>query len=133
VVFILDWGMHDLGGNFLDSLFPFTYPKPPRPSGMAGQAIIILLPCLSCFEQELVMRGYLIAHLETVLRSTTGGILVSAALFGAYHLYQGIDGCLEWTLSRLFYGAAFAVTRRIWPLVAAHAIWNLHVGWWWGM
>ena len=71
--------------------------------------------------EELVMRAYLLTRFEQLFRSTAAAILLSAALFAAYHSYQGYVGLVTVALIGLIYGMCFARWRRIWPLILAHA------------
>jgi len=50
---------------------------------------------------------------------------VSALLFASWHLYQGPPGVASTLATGLLYGAVFVSLRRLWPLAAAHAVWNL--------
>jgi len=81
----------------------------------------------SAFYEELLMRGYLIPRFERLLRSTWNSLLLTALLFGSYHTDQGIGGVLDTSLAGLVYGGAFCWFRRLWPVAAAHALYNLMV------
>ncbi len=93
----------------------------------AGYILVIAGTAINAFYQELLMRGYLIPRFERLFRSTSKSLLLTTMLFGAYHLDQGISGVIGSTLSGLVYGAAFCLTRRLWPIAAAHAGYNLVV------
>ncbi|MBI4606313.1 MAG: CPBP family intramembrane metalloprotease [Planctomycetes bacterium] len=82
---------------------------------------------LSAFTQEAYMRGYLIPRLGELLGTLGRGIIASSVLFAAYHADQGAGGLAGSFLFGLLYGVIFAATRRLWPLVAAHAAYNLLV------
>jgi membrane protease YdiL (CAAX protease family) len=78
----------------------------------------VLLACVV----PLVMRAYLVTRFEQLLRSTPAAVLLSTALFAAYHGYQGKIGLMSVALFGLVYGLCFARWRRIWPLIIAHAL-----------
>ena len=46
----------------------------------------------------------------------------SALLRGCYHLYQGVGGGLGNVVMGLVFGRFYQRTRRLWPLVIAHAV-----------
>ncbi|HVS77284.1 MAG TPA: CPBP family intramembrane glutamic endopeptidase, partial [Steroidobacteraceae bacterium] len=50
---------------------------------------------------------------------------VSAAIRLSCHLYQGVAGVLTAVPVGLLFGAWFARTRRLWPLIVAHAVLDL--------
>ena len=90
--------------------------------------LLLSATCLcTAFAEELVMRGYLLTRLERLLRSTGLAILITAALFGSYHVYQGTIGLVGATAVGLVYGTAFCLQRRLWPVCIAHAMWNFIV------
>jgi membrane protease YdiL (CAAX protease family) len=93
-----------------------------HPRGPEQVLLMIVSCCANGFAEELVMRGYFIPRLEDLLGSTTKAILISSALFGAYHLYQGPYGAGSALVFGLLFGALFCSVRRLWPLAVAHAI-----------
>ncbi|HEV3025428.1 MAG TPA: CPBP family intramembrane glutamic endopeptidase [Pirellulales bacterium] len=100
--------------------FEYAHNKP-----LSGEYALLVVCCLmNGFAEELVMRGYLIPRFERLLRSTWGSLLLTTALFAAYHCYQGPAGVVEATTFGLVYGAAFCLFRRVWPLALAHAMAN---------
>ena len=89
--------------------------------GIEAAMGVITMICVS-FTEELVMRGYLIPRMEQLLRWTWCGVLVSAGVFAYGHLYQGIGGAWQAFGFGVVFGVVFVYTRRIWPLVGAHAL-----------
>jgi membrane protease YdiL (CAAX protease family) len=71
------------------------------------------------------MRGYLIARLERLLRSTWLPVLISSVLFGSCHLYQGVQRAIAVFAVGLVYAVWFCFLRRLWPLCMAHAATNI--------
>jgi membrane protease YdiL (CAAX protease family) len=92
------------------------------PQTAAEYAVLALLSLVNGAAEELVMRAYLLTRFEQLFRSTAVAILLSAALFAAYHSYQGYIGLVTVALIGLIYGTCFARWRRIWPLILAHAL-----------
>lgn len=54
--------------------------------------------------------------------SLATAVNVSAVIRLSYHLYQGVVGVLAVVPLGLLFGIWFARTRRLWPLIVAHAI-----------
>lgn len=75
------------------------------------------------FYEELFVAGYIIAALKDG-RYTGLAINTSVAVRLLYHLYQGIAGVALIVPFGLIFATWFARTRRLWPLVFAHAIFD---------
>jgi hypothetical protein len=71
--------------------------------------------------EETIFRGYLQRQFMALTNSATGGIILSAATFGAAHLYQGFRMAILIAL----YGAMFGILaywrRSVRPGMIAHA------------
>jgi membrane protease YdiL (CAAX protease family) len=80
----------------------------------------------SIFE-ELLYRGYLISLLSPAA-GVAGAVLLSSALFGLGHVYQGWRHVTRTALIGLSLAFAYAMTRSLWWLMLAHAIFNLSGG-----
>jgi membrane protease YdiL (CAAX protease family) len=80
--------------------------------------------------EEVFVCGYVISALRERLGASTA-VNVSAAIRVAYHLYQGIIGVLSITPFALIGATWFARTRRLIPLVLAHALIDF-AGLWFG-
>jgi membrane protease YdiL (CAAX protease family) len=72
--------------------------------------------------EEVIVVGYLITRFEQVGWSAATAVGASAVLRASYHLYQGWGGFAGNLVLGLFFGAVFVRTRRVWPLVIAHAL-----------
>ncbi len=72
--------------------------------------------------EELIALSYLITRAEQLGLSTRAAVAISALLRGSYHLYQGWGGFAGNLLLGLFFGVVYVRTRRVWPLVVAHAL-----------
>lgn len=97
----------------------------PSPATPGEAALVGISQIANGFAEELVMRGYLIPRFEQLLGSSIKAVLLTAVLFGSYHLYQGVLGAGSALVFGLVYGAIFCWSRRLWPLVAAHTFSNL--------
>ena len=60
-----------------------------------------------------------------LLPDWTGSLVVSSALFGLAHLYQGAAGVVVIAVIGVVFGLAFLWVRNLWPLVIAHGL--MHV------
>ncbi|MBI3721260.1 MAG: CPBP family intramembrane metalloprotease, partial [Fimbriimonas ginsengisoli] len=81
----------------------------------------------SGFAQELVTRAYLVTRFELLLRSRAAAVLLSAALFAAYHGYQSTAAVATAMAVGVAYGVAFLLVRRVWPLAIGHALYNIRL------
>jgi membrane protease YdiL (CAAX protease family) len=97
------------------------------PKGLPGVLAIAICSLAIGFSEELVMRGYLISRLQQLVQSKTTSVIISAALFGLFHANDGVLSVGVTTLVGLVFGVAFVVTKRIWPLVFAHAFVDFNV------
>jgi membrane protease YdiL (CAAX protease family) len=82
------------------------------------------------FGEETVFRGFLFERLGklfgTSARAKTFTVILTAGLFGlAHYVDQGLAGVEQATIVGLVFGTIFAVTGRIWSLMAAHAAFDL--------
>ena len=75
--------------------------------------------------EEVVVRGYAQTRLEQLRAPTAVVILLPTGLWGLLHLYQGLGPALTILCLGLAYAAWFHATRRLWPLVLAHALFDL--------
>lgn len=121
---------------FVTSLLPpsmfasSVLPQPAHRAEAQGTVVFILSSIAwiaNGFAEELVMRAYLIARLERLLRSTWQAVLVSTLLFASYHLYQGPVGVIGAAAFGLVCALSFCLCRRLWPLCLAHAMWNMWI------
>jgi membrane protease YdiL (CAAX protease family) len=99
----------------------FVVPVPPL-----GHWWTIPMLILTAIEagllEELIVVSYLITRLEQIGWSTAAAVAASALLRGSYHLYQGWGGFVGNLMLGAFFGFVFVRTRRVWPLVIAHAM-----------
>jgi membrane protease YdiL (CAAX protease family) len=82
------------------------------------------------FGEEVVYRGYLFERLGRLLgpgAAVKAGIVAfTSAIFAAGHYQgQGIAGVEQAAITGLVFGSIFAVTREIWSVMVAHAVFDL--------
>jgi membrane protease YdiL (CAAX protease family) len=92
------------------------------------RAVLLIASAFSTgFSEELIARGYLIPRFETLIGSTWKSILFSAIVFGVLHIYKSLGSAIMSCLSGVIWGIGFCATRRIWPVVISHAMWDFAV------
>ena len=74
-----------------------------------------------CLE-EVVMIGYLFTRWRQAGWQPAVIVVVSALIRGTYHLYQGFGGFISNLVFGLLLGWLYTRTRRLWPLMIAHAL-----------
>jgi membrane protease YdiL (CAAX protease family) len=82
------------------------------------------------FGEELVWRGFLFERLRAAFgdsqRAILGGLIVTSVLFGlAHYQSQGVAGATQATMTGLVFGSAYLLTGRIWPVMIAHAAFDV--------
>lgn len=105
----------------------------PRPTGVADYLVLVVASCANGFCEELVMRSYLIRRFEQLWGSTVLSLLATSALFGLYHLYQGVPAAINVTVFGLLIGIVYCLTRNLWNLAFAHALADVRAFAWTGM
>lgn len=100
------------------------------PHGLAAGASIVLVASVGALFEELFFRGYLISRLEELTGNVWIGVVISAFFFCFGHLYEGMLPAALTLGMGLAFGIAFVGRRSIWPLVLAHATYNLAVTYW---
>lgn len=99
------------------------------PSGAWAWSAIAATGVINGYTEELIMRGYLIVRLRRLLGSAVGAIVVTSALWGAYHAYYGGYHMAYIGLGGAVLGAYFAWSKRLWPVVIAHVIGDIVPYW----
>jgi membrane protease YdiL (CAAX protease family) len=99
----------------------FVVPVPPLGHWWTVP-LLVLTAIEAALLEELIVVAYMITRLEQIGWSTMAAVGASALLRGSYHLYQGWGGFAGNLLLGLFFGIVFVRTRRVWPLVVAHAL-----------
>ncbi|MBS0253730.1 MAG: CPBP family intramembrane metalloprotease [Proteobacteria bacterium] len=93
---------------------------------------VLAMAIFSGIYEELIFRGLLFRHLETMLGSWAA-LLLTSALFGAVHManphatwFAAFAIAAE---AGVLLGAAYMYTRRLWLASGLHAAWNFTQGW----
>ena len=113
------------GANPVNQAYHFIAGNPAALLGM-----VALVTISGGFGEETVYRGFLFERLGKLLGSgvvaKTSTVLLTAALFSAAHyLGQRLTGVEQAAITGLVFGSIFAITRRIWMLMVAHAAFDL--------
>lgn len=72
--------------------------------------------------EETLVAGYLLHRLDQFGWRPGRALLLSAAIRGSYHLYQGVGGFAGNFLMGLLFGRIYQLRRRTTPLVIAHTL-----------
>lgn len=100
----------------------------------------VLLAVGNAAAEEIVVVGYFVTRQRQLGCSENVSMLASAVLRGGYHLYQGVGAGIGNAVMGLVFARYHQLTRRLWPLVIAHAIIDIvafvgfallhdHLGW----
>ena len=73
------------------------------------------------FCEELIFRGYFQRQFSAWTRNVTAGVVLSAVVFGAGHIYQGPKQALIITVYGLLFGILAETTKSLRPGMMAHA------------
>jgi membrane protease YdiL (CAAX protease family) len=89
----------------------------------AVQAVMIAVT--AGVTEEIVVRGYAQTRLEQLRAPAAVILLLPTALWGVLHVYQGPGAALTIFGLGLMYAWYFQRTRRLWPLILAHTLFDL--------
>jgi len=84
--------------------------------------VLILSAVRHAIVEEVIVVGYLLDRFGKFGWSVPAGIIVSALLRGSYHLYQGFGPFIGNVVMGLVFGWIYTKTKRVMPLVIAHAL-----------
>jgi membrane protease YdiL (CAAX protease family) len=118
VVLVLAWLFQYFGQREVDFL-PEDLPLWFR----ALQAVLIAVT--AGVTEEIVVRGYAQTRLEQLRASAAVILLVPTALWAVLHVYQGLGAALTIFGLGLMYAWYFQRTRRLWPLILAHVLFDM--------
>ena len=95
-------------------------------SGLADNWWTIPVLILSAFQnsalEEVVMIGYLFTRFGQLGWRWPVILLVSAAIRGSYHLYQGFGGFVGNLIMGVIFGLIYLKWKRVAPLIVAHLL-----------
>jgi membrane protease YdiL (CAAX protease family) len=84
--------------------------------------VLVLQAAGTAIEEEVIVGAYLLHRLRQMGVGDTRALAASAALRGAYHLYQGPGQFISNAVLGLFFGRIYQRSGRSAPLVLAHFI-----------
>lgn len=100
--------------------------------GMGAFWSMLAMAIVSGTSEEIVFRGILFRHIETMLGSW-GALIITSVLFGAGHLmnpdaspFAAFAIAME---AGILLGAAYMLTRHLWLAIGIHGAWNFTQGW----
>ncbi len=84
--------------------------------------VLILAAAGNAVLEEVVVVGYLLTRLSELGWRTLSAVAASALLRGTYHIYQGIGAFVGNAVMGAVFALLFVRTKRVMPLVVAHAL-----------
>jgi membrane protease YdiL (CAAX protease family) len=99
-------------------------------NGAARPGILVVATVGAGFGEEVVFRGFLFERLGKLFGSgpaaTSAIVLSTSLLFGAIHYpLHGIHSAEQAAINGLVFGTYFAITRRLWVPIFAHAAFDV--------
>ena len=85
----------------------------------------VLLAVTAGVTEEIVVRGYAQTRLEQLRAPMAVILLLPTGLWAVLHVYQGVGAALTIFGLGLMYAWYFQRTRRLWPLILAHILFDL--------
>ena len=98
------------------------------PRGPFELAVWTAVSVTAGFVEETVFRGYLQRQFTALTRNHLAGISLSAIVFGAGHLYQGVSSAALILVVGFCFSLTAYATRSLVPGVIAHAWEDLFSG-----
>jgi membrane protease YdiL (CAAX protease family) len=93
-----------------------------------GELIVFLAVAVTAgIWEELIYRGFLIWAFAPYA-TLAGAVVLSSAVFGLGHIYQGPRGVLTTAVLGFVFALGFVTTRSLWWVMAAHALVDLYGG-----
>ena len=90
------------------------------PQGLLEDIVYLCLAVTAGICEETIFRGYLQRQFVAWFRNAPAGVLVSAILFGAGHVYQGLRPAIVIVVFGLIFGILAELRRSIYPGVIMH-------------
>jgi membrane protease YdiL (CAAX protease family) len=84
--------------------------------------VLLLAAVANAVLEEVVVVGYLMTRLGDLGWRVVSAVAASALLRGSYHLYQGFGAFVGNAAMGVVFALFFVRTRRLFPLVIAHAL-----------
>jgi membrane protease YdiL (CAAX protease family) len=92
------------------------------PRGFAQIALWIVVCVTAGFCEETIFRGYLQKQFIAWSGSASAGVVVSALVFGACHIYQGLKPAIVITVYGLLFGILAQWRKSLRPGMMTHAL-----------
>lgn len=115
-LFVLSLVAHAVGSNGMSQAARLLAPQGPFES-----LLWIALAVTAGICEETIFRGYLQRQFVAWARSAPIGVLLSAALFGAGHIYQGAKATAVIGVYGLMFGILAEVRQNLRPGIITHA------------
>lgn len=106
----------------------FGRPADMRHPDMTGGAPLILLltyGIMAGIFEETLVRGYLMTELIALGKPVWLATIISITLQTSYHVYYGLAGALSISSIFIVFAIYFAFSRRLLPVILAHACWDV--------
>lgn len=97
------------------------------PTNREERSVFALLSVAAGVGEEVAYRGYAIPVL-TPLLGVTGAAVLSSAVFGVLHSYQGVLGMLRTAVMGGVLAWGFLASGSLWPAIVAHTLIDLVAG-----
>jgi membrane protease YdiL (CAAX protease family) len=98
------------------------------PKAGKEKGVFVLLSLAAGVGEELAYRGFLVPTLTLLMGWAWGAALLSSALFGLLHAYQGWLGIFRTAALGFAFAGSLIVTGSLWPAILAHAILDVIAG-----
>ena len=87
---------------------------------------LLLFVIVNPFFEELIVRAYVITEIEFFTKSAWNAGIFSIFIQVSYHLYQGVSNSLAMVGIFSVFTVYYIKKRRIWPIILAHAYFDLY-------
>ena len=98
----------------------------PRTGG--EKCLFVCLSLAAGVGEEIAFRGFLVPALAILLGWSWGAALLSSAVFGLLHVYQGWLGTVRTAVLGMALATSFILSGVLWPAMLAHAIVDVVAG-----
>ena len=130
LLYVVAFSFYIAGGTILNVWYyalAGSYPTHVSALQVFGHFPLIALPftLLNPFYEEIVVRAYLMTEIRELTGSVAIAAIASLVLQTSYHIYYGWAGAIMLGINFAVFVGYFAIWRRAFPLVVAHAIFDI--------
>jgi membrane protease YdiL (CAAX protease family) len=100
-----------------DGRIAFLLPQTPM-----EMILWVAVSIIAGISEEAIYRGYLQRQFTALTQSVPAGVLISAAIFGGVHAYQGFSRAVVIAISAILFGAVAHWRRTVRPGMFAHGL-----------